>query len=195
MAPKVKKQFLKKKGSRLSRIQPDEPLGKDGSGAVLTQLKLLKKHGNGGPLAEYKKLTNDCSRRDFALRLKMDPQAGWCKAVEDNAVQNLNESGITEDWFSLWEVAKETGIPYVPENMDLLRSEVEGCASRPHKKPSQAAQGHQEYWWSNRAKAKSSQIKTRKVSAHKEMEVTPEEYEHMVEMIDQEKYTYNIHRV
>ena len=56
MAPKAKKHFLKQdkkqQGSRLSRIQPDAPLGKDGSGAVLTQLMLLKKHGDGMPL-EY----------------------------------------------------------------------------------------------------------------------------------------------
>ena len=29
----------------------------------------------------------------------MNPQAGWCKIAEDTAVENLNESGLTENLF------------------------------------------------------------------------------------------------
>ena len=102
---------------------------------------------------------------------------------------NTNETQLKEDWFSLWEVGKELGIPYTPENIPLLEEVVDGWTTRAHSKPALAAKGHKEYYGSIQGKLTKKQEKKRSVSASKETDVTAEEFGQICDMIDKEPCT------
>ena len=107
---------------------------------------------------------------------------------EESGVSNTNEQQVKEDWFSLWEVGKELGIPYSPENLPLLQEQVEGCPERPHEKANLAAKGHKEYFCSLSGKFTKKQEKKRTVTGVKEQDVTVDEFNKVCEMIDKEPF-------
>ena len=96
---------------------------------------------------------DDNERRSFALKLKLDPTAAFCKVyfgpkektktekvTESSGVKSENKKGLKKGWWALWEVAKEEGLPWDPNNeilMKLLYSLVEGCTERPGPLPQQ----------------------------------------------------------
>ena len=56
------------------------------------------------------------------------------KVTESSGVKSENKKGLKKGWWALWEVAKEEGLPWDPNNeglMKLLYSLVEGCTERP----------------------------------------------------------------
>eukprot|EP00969_Alexandrium_andersonii_P082969 3659870-Alexandrium_andersonii.AAC.1 len=110
----------------------------------MDRLKSLQKAGNSAPMEEYKSLTSDTSRRGFALRLRVDPDASWCKVTESTGIANSNESSSLSGWMALWEIAKTEGIPYDttnPDIMDTLTGITDGLPCKPHPKKMLAAKG------------------------------------------------------
>ena len=73
--------------------------------ALSWHLKQLANKGKGHVARAYKDLTNDVDRRQFALRLKVDPDGAFCKVSETYAGSSRNTLGRVRDWHALWEVA------------------------------------------------------------------------------------------
>eukprot|EP00969_Alexandrium_andersonii_P037144 1628011-Alexandrium_andersonii.AAC.1 len=93
----------------------------------------------------YKECQNDSERRQFALKLRLDPEGSWCKVTESSAIRNSNTNSAQEGWLAIWEVAKLEGVAYSPkddESMELLWGLVENCKSMPHPKNKLASSGH-----------------------------------------------------
>ena len=70
-----------------------------------------------------------------------------------------NTEGESEGWLALWEVGREEGIAYAPENVPILLSIVAGCEERDHEKPALAAEGHKQCFYLKNAMDKKQQSK------------------------------------
>ena len=92
----------------------------------------------------YSKCKGYAEKREFGMKLAVDPQAAFCKVVQSREVGVLNEHANVEGLMALWEVAKLEGLRY-PEDRELLEAMVDGCTAYTHPKAALAAQGHKVY--------------------------------------------------
>ena len=75
-----------------------------------------------------------------------------------------NIEGESEGWLALWEVGREEGIQYTPENVPILLSIVASCEERDHEKPALAAEGHKQYFYHKKDMDKKQQTKEKSIT-------------------------------
>jgi hypothetical protein len=133
----------------LAGLKPNEPMGRNAAQAVMDRLKSLKKQdGSHQGLEIYKQLKTNNEKRMFGLRLHVDREGSFCKAIETSGFQATREKTIIAGKVAIWEVAKLEGLVFNARDdviMQILLDLVEGCDAEPHPKPSLAAQGWQVY--------------------------------------------------
>jgi hypothetical protein len=133
----------------LAGLKRNEPMGRNAAQAVMDRLKSLKKQDAGHQGLEiYKQLKTNNEKRMFGLRLHVDREGSFCKAIETSGFQASREKTILAGKIAIWEVAKLEGLVFNAKDdvtMQLLLDLVEGCDAEPHPKQSLAAQGWQVY--------------------------------------------------
>eukprot|EP00969_Alexandrium_andersonii_P301947 13347551-Alexandrium_andersonii.AAC.1 len=103
------------KGGKLSGLEliqggAAEPLGKKAADALRYELVKLEKAGKPEVRAGYRRCRTDKERKEFALRLQLDPTGAWLSVEESSSASVAKKKARKSGWFSLWEVAKEEGI-------------------------------------------------------------------------------------
>ena len=134
----------------LALTDDDEAMGKKAADAIRNHLSQLKKEGNATPWENYKQLSSNKQRKEFALKLQVDPAGSFCTVSSSSSVTHSNETGAIMDWMSIFEVADVEKIPFCEQNKDILQKLVSKAPSRPHENEALAADGHKQYWWNKR---------------------------------------------
>ncbi len=132
--------------------QDDEDFGTAGAlskktlDALYYNLKKLKKQGKPEVGVNYKQLANNKDRREFALRLQLDPTGGKCMLMATSDMSIDNTSKVAGDDLALWEITGLNNLVCDEANaatMSFLNGLAAGCPCKPHAQHELASKGLQ----------------------------------------------------
>ena len=96
-------------------------MGKIGSNNINRKLKALANEGRAFPLEHYKGIKGHQAKRDFALKMELDPELCWLQALETEAVKIADSQKVSHGPCYLWDVARLNGCAYDPSNVQLMK--------------------------------------------------------------------------
>jgi len=75
----------------IAQLPEGAPLGRNMAQAVADRLKQLAKNGNEEPLRQYKALKSHSEKRNFSLRLSIDPEASFVTVTETRKIEHMQK--------------------------------------------------------------------------------------------------------
>ena len=101
-------------------------MGQNAAQAITDRCKSLAAAGDPAPLEVWRNQKGHKAKRSFGIKLGMQPDGKWAKAWEEQTTGFIQSCEITAGMLSLWEIAKEEGIPF---------SQDYGTSARPRVRP------------------------------------------------------------
>ena len=141
-------------------------MGRNAAQNVMDCLKRLDKQGRPYPLQAYKNCKSWADKRKFAQQLMLDKSASFLSVEEDKEMTRRQETQKAAGWCYLWDVARLNGISFDPSNekqMQMLKTFVAGCETKPSPDALVADQGWLLYYYSKEFESQEKFVKGRRM--------------------------------
>ena len=135
--------------------------GRNAAQNVMDCLKGLDQQGRPYLLQAYKNCKSWADKRKFAQQLMLDKSA-FLNVEEDKEMTKRQEIQKAAGWCYLWDVARLNGISFDPSNekqMQMLKTFVAGCETKPSPDPLVADQGWLLYYYSKEFESQEKFVK------------------------------------
>jgi len=163
---------LTRTDERLATIDLGQPMGKLAAQAIIDRLKSIsKKDPQHQGLQIYRQLQTDAQRRSFGVKLALDKEGSFCKAVEKQGFKQSDTDRQEHGRLALWEIAHLEKLPWKPDDnevMALLQAFVVGLPEFPHPVPALANAGWKVYEYTKKLSTVSEQCRYKELGVEGE---------------------------